>query len=228
MPSYGLSVRILDGASAALDALRGAIDRRTYIPAVGEAGKRVLLEHFSRRNQDPAAHRTGAGFGVSGGSGLYAQFARSTSWSVAAAGVTLSVGHVAARQRLLGGTIDPVHGNYLTIPARGESYGKRAREFGQSLVVLFGRNGPYALAAKTDFQRAKKSGKNAGQLQRAKKGESATHGQGGVYYWLVRSVTQVGDPDVLPPEAGPSSISAGISEQLRTWCDHAVRGQHHV
>ena len=216
MPSYG--VRIDDRCTATLKRLITAIHGREYTTPVGEAGKLVLMEHFAAKNADPSSHRTAQGFGAAP-TDLYADFARATSWEPSPAGVTLSVDHVAARQRLEGGTIKPVNSKFLTIPARSETYGKRAREFGETLMVLFGRNGPYALAAKADYERAKKSGTNKGQLQHAKKGETATHGQGGVYFFLVRSVTQPPDPTVLPAD---EKFYFGIDRALGTWLNDVL------
>lgn len=219
MPSYGVSIQ--DTASDTLQRLITAVKGREYTTPVGEAGKGVLMNHFAEKNADPKSHRTAQGFGAAPAD-LYLAFRDATAWQPSSSGVTLSVNHDAARQRLEGGKIEPVNSTYLTIPARTESYGKRAREFGQTLQVLFGRNGPYALAAKADYEREAKSGKNKGRLIRAKKGDAATHGEGGVFFWLARSATQYPDRTVLPPEDGDKSLGAGIARELKLWIDRLL------
>jgi hypothetical protein len=211
MPSYGVSIR--DTASDTIQRLISSIRGREYTTPVGEAGKRVLMDHFAQKNADPASHKAARGLGATP-SDLYADFARATTWGPSADGVTLSVTHAAARQRLEGGQIRPVSGKYLTIPARGETYGKRAREFGTTLMVLYGRNGPYALAAKADHMRRVTRGPRAGQLVPAQSGQASSYGQGGVYFWLVRQANQAPDPTVLPEEG---VFAEGIKAGLKEW-----------
>ena len=216
MPSYGVSIQ--DTASDTLQRLITAVKGREYTTPVGEAGKGVLMTHFAAKNADPKSHRTAMGFGAAP-TDLYAEFAQSTSWQPSFAGVTLSVDHVAARQRLEGGTIKPVNSTYLTIPARSESYGKRAREFGETLMVLFGRNGPYALAAKADHMRTLRRGPRAGQLVPVRGEEKGTAGAGGVYFFLVSESTQPPDPTVLPDN---EKLFKGIEASLGTWLDRLL------
>jgi hypothetical protein len=195
MPAYSVTVR--DTAVPLLRSIVGELQARSYLEPVGEAGVVALVDNFAEREAAPDAHRTAQGLGARP-LGLYGDFARATSWSTTTGGVTLQVSHPAAGQRYHGGEIRPVNSKFLTIPARGEVYGKRARESGITLKFLWGRNGPYALAAADDYAKRITRGERAGQQRRTKTGEAGNVGREGVLYWLVRSVTQRGDPRVLP------------------------------
>jgi hypothetical protein len=73
-------------------------------------------------------------------------------------GFDVDVTHVGVRLHWLGGTVRPGVGisfvtgrptRMLTIPVDAEAHGRRAKEF-ENLVVLWGRNGPWALAIAPD------------------------------------------------------------------------------
>ncbi len=123
--------------------------------------------------------------------------------------VTVSINQVGFAQRLFGGTIYPTGGRkFLTIPARSEAYGKRAGEF-KDLEILFGRGGrPVAL-----IQRQHTKIKRQGNQHGSKTVEAKTEG-GGVFFWLVRSVTQQPDPSVLPTE---EAIGEHVAADLSAW-----------
>lgn len=87
-------------------------------------------------------------------------------------GADLVINQTGFRQRLLGGTITAKRVQNLTIPAIAEAYGHRAREF-ELRFVMFGVGGAKALMSKD-------------------------RNDNRVWYWLVRSVTQQPDPDVMP------------------------------
>jgi hypothetical protein len=76
---------------------------------------------------------------------FYAAAARGVSYATGSEGVDISIHQTGIAQRYFGGTIKPVNSKYLTIPADPESYGHRAGEF-NNLMLLWGKNGPYALA----------------------------------------------------------------------------------
>jgi hypothetical protein len=218
MPAYAIQIR--DTAVPLLKSIVRELQARSFLEPVGEAGVTALVDNFAERESAPDAHRTAAGLGARP-SGLYADFARATSWSTTDAGVTVSVSHAAAAQRFHGGEIRPVNAKFLTIAARNEVYGKRARECGITLKVLYGRDGPYALAAAEDYARRVTKGQRAGQQRRPKKGEAGNVGRDGVLYWLVRSVTQRGDPRVLPTM---EQLGRRIVASLHGWLD-GIRGR---
>ncbi|MBI4027887.1 MAG: hypothetical protein HY360_23080 [Verrucomicrobia bacterium] len=109
--------------------------------------------------------------------------------------INVSINHIGIAQRYFGGEITPKKAKYLTIPARAEAYGKRAREF-DDLQILFGRGGPVALVQREQLEitlgRKRKKGD--------RKVETEEIVGGGIFYWLVKSVTQKPDPTILPPE----------------------------
>jgi hypothetical protein len=86
-------------------------------------------------------------------------------------------------------------------------------------MVIFGRNGPYALAAKTDHMRTLRRGPRAGQLVPVQGEEKGTAGQGGAYFFLARSANQPPDPTVLPEDG---KFYAGIKRSLGTWLDRLL------
>lgn len=116
-------------------------------------------------------------------------------------------------QRYRGGTIR-AKDKLLTIPARQEAYGKRAREF-DNLTVAVWRNSSGGFtkalveAEATTLKRSRRKGKT--QFK-----DSGRVG-GLVVYWLVESVTQDPDPTVLPSESE-------LSENLRTDIQEMISG----
>ncbi|MDD5676581.1 MAG: hypothetical protein PHW60_01140 [Kiritimatiellae bacterium] len=182
-----------DDASPALDRLQDSLEGPAIQESMGRAGVNLLQDHFKtladERHRDAAPHN------------FYADAARSTHHFTTHDSVILSISKTGIAQRYFGGTIKPVNAKYLTISARDETVGRRAREF-NNLEMLFGRNGPYALAERqsTDIRwRSAKAQKgwahNPGKYRYAAAG--ATRG-GGIFFWLVESVTQESDPTVLP------------------------------
>lgn len=101
--------------------------------------------------------------------------------------VRISVNQVGVRQRLLGGDINPVRAKFLTIPAIAETYGHRAADFSNLKIVrgpfltYTGRYAPLALVP-ADWTADK----------------SRPFSSNGVYFWLVRHVSQDPNPKVMP------------------------------
>lgn len=94
-------------------------------------------------------------------------------------------------------TIKPVNSKYLTIPARPEAYGRRAREFSDLVfrMVPSERGGiaPALVRAEQtafSFGRRKKDGTRSVGSIRELGGE--------VFYWLARSVHPKPHPDAVP------------------------------
>lgn len=127
---------------------------------------------------------------------------------------TVTIAHVAFRQKLEGGTIYPTGDReFLTIPATEEAYGKRAREFAALQFEMTpdpqtGRLRPALVA-----QRAVST-----LLQLGKRGFKAAASNLGVLplFWLVRSVKQAPTPGALPSDAELQQATvAGANEWAR-------------
>jgi hypothetical protein len=139
---------------------------------VGQAAQQLIKEHFEKLANDSAHHKTARSLGAQR-TGLYEEASRATQQPVLErGGVSVSINQVAIAQRYFGGTIVPVNAKFLAIPARTETYGHRPREF-KDLHPIFFKSGAAALA----------------------------DAEGGVYFWLVKSVTQSADPTVLPEDS---------------------------
>jgi hypothetical protein len=215
--TYGASVRI-DTASPTASAVVRGVARGAYRTAVGEAGKLVLIEHFAGKEAEAAgASQTTSGRRKLGHVGLYADFARSTSWQTTNDGIIISISHPAIRQRLLGGEIKPVNGKYLTLPARESMYGKRAAEAAVQLK--------YGIAYDDELQTWRKAliaesavTKEVGRARKDGTRRTKVTAEAGVYFWLVRRVSQRPDPSVLPDdelmvERSVQALSGWVEEQ---------------
>lgn len=124
--------------------------------------------------------------------GFWADAARATTAEPTDFGCVVSVSKLGFRQRYFGGVIKAKPGSYLTIPARSEFYGARARQFTNLRFVLFA-SGTAALVI--DEGGAEKitglqSSKSAGGKKSA----------GMVAFWLKKEVHQKGDPTIIPSD----------------------------
>ena len=192
-----LSIQITDRATPHLTRVEADLSSPGAKHAAGASVMLLILNHLVQLD----AERPNALGGRR--TNFYAKAGKSTSYAVNDIGATVSISAIGIAQRLFGGEIKPVNGKYLTIPARAEAYGRRAREF-DTLEVLFGKNGPYALAERghTDMKWGYK--KIKGQKKREKYRDiarSRTVAGGMIFYWLVKSVSQAPDPSVLPEES---------------------------
>jgi len=145
---------------------------------------------------------------------FFSQAAKATSATAEGGTVKVNVAHVGIRQRVEGGTIRPTNGRkFLTIPARSEAYGTRAKEH-PFLVPIFFRSGAGALveADRSDLGARDEalSGRRRGDEPAAAEFERG----GGVWFWLVKSVTQRPDPTVLPDRA---AIIGASTQALDAW-----------
>ena len=96
---------------------------------------------------------------------------------------------------------------YLALPARSEAYGMRPREFGDKLMMFWGKAGPAGLALKVATTRTKTTKKGA-------KG-STYYRPGLVEYWFSETVTQPQDRTLLPSEEEWSeSTHAGAEDWI--------------
>lgn len=179
-----MNVIITDNVSPYLERLRALVDRGGLETTIGTAAMNTIKDHL--KGLAGSRHRGGKG-------NFYADAFRSTTMEAQPGSVTITIAKLGMAQRFYGGDIRPVAGKYLTIPARDEAYGKRAREFG-NLEVLYGRNGPFALAAKEGGATVKiHRRKAAGETEKAIKKTA-----GMILFWLVKHVSQKADPTVLP------------------------------
>jgi hypothetical protein len=101
---------------------------------------------------------------------------------VSGTSATVSIVQQGIRQRYLGGPITPQKSKYLTIPAKEETYGRKAEEFPDLSVAFLGRTS---------------SGLPILALVR---GNPRISAQRDVMFWLSRGVVQDPDPTVLPTE----------------------------
>jgi hypothetical protein len=162
------------------------LDARAIAPAIAVAVVLLFQQHFltlpTNRNSWPST-------------GFWGRAARSTNYSLLSDGVDINVNQQGVRQRLEGGPINAKPGQWLTIPARSEAYGRRAREFNNLVFVLFRADLAALVESESQdvsFGRPRKDG-----TRKVTPGEERG---GGVMYWLKKSVNQNANPGVLPGE----------------------------
>jgi len=192
--SVAININIRDRATPVINQLDSKLIDDAGKHTVGTSVMRQILDHLttldSERPNALGGRRTH----------FYAQAGKSTHYEITDTGAVVSIDHIGIAQRYFGGKIEREDGGPLTIPARAEAHGRRAREF-NNLVMLWGRNGPYALAERESMdlrlRRSTKKIKGGGKAVY----KYFAHGEergGGIFYWLVKSVTQQPDPTVLP------------------------------
>ena len=131
---------------------------------------------------------------------FYWEAAKSVEGHPTTTGAEVTIDKMGLRQRWKGGDIHAIHGTYLTIPARTESYNVPAREFPGVLEFVKFRSGAKALVLTTpdsgpdDFI---DDAGNVGTRKRRRK-KRLVRGHGLVEYWLKETVHQNEDPSVLP------------------------------
>jgi len=128
--------------------------------------------------------------------------------------IRIRVNQIGVRQRLLGGDIDPVRAKFLTIPAIAETYGHRAADFGNLKIV----RGPFQMytgrlvslaLVPADWTRDK----------------STPFSSAGVYFWLVRHVSQDPNPMSCRP---PMKFSMPLYRRLTgSWQTNPEKINHH-
>lgn len=187
--SVAFDVRVHDGVSPELQRLMDRATDNGHLDAMGRSVANLVRDHLAKFN---AAHPNRMG-GTR--TNFYAQASKATSHEVTGDGAMVTVAQQGIRQRLFGGEIHPVNAKWLTIPARAEAYGHRASDFNNlRFVVLPGGGAALIEGERSDVKigRAKKDGSRSVK----KLGEAG----GGVMFWLRKSVTQEGDPDVIPSD----------------------------
>lgn len=165
--SYGLSIRIEDTASSNLASVHKAFADGRHLPEIARAAANEVKENFRvlglsrHRSAAPRSFYSGARdathSGVDGGKAYVG-----ISNGAAPYGASIAL-------RLLGGTVKPRKGKYLTIPVADEALGKRVGEF-DDLTWIFNKRTQTGVVLR----------------------------QGKVLYALTRSTTHKPDPTVLP------------------------------
>lgn len=217
MPAYGVSFG--RPANEALDRMRVGVKTPGFRKVVGTAGVQAFRDHYTAREADGSTHRTASALGARP-QGIFAQFARQTFFEDGGFSVSIVTSHPAIRQRLQGGTIRPVNGRYLTIPANSFAYGRRAREVGVDLVFAYAPRGNEttmvpALIAPDAVE------KEVGAKRKDGTRRKKTIRPAGIYYWLVRQVTQRGDPATVPTK---DAVVGMIIETTREWIEEQKKG----
>lgn len=183
------------------------------LPVAGRAVANLWRAYLVTLNSD--RHREG-------GRNFYFQASRAVTYTVVGGVLFVSNNQQGMAQRFYGGPI--VAGSngsgvkWLTLPARQEAYGHRAREF-NDLVFVKLRDDLAMLV-----QRDREAGDTARRSITRRTAETArtVAGQGGlVFYWLVKQVDQEADPTVMPTEdqirtAATTAMMAVLARAGRT------------
>jgi len=158
------------------DDMEKAVSGSDVSLVMGMAMMEVIKNHFADIAQDDTHHKTAEKLGATP-TGVYEEAGRRTDQpEVESDGVSVSIHQAAVAQRFFGGPIATKNVNWLTIPARAESYGRLAKEFEDLRFILF----PSGAAALVD--------PNEGRFNIQP------------YFWLVKHVLQPADPTVLPDD----------------------------
>lgn len=163
---------------------------------VGRAAEGAVKEHFFRLDDERENELGGKR------SHFYWEAGKNTTHSTRGDDtVVISTRKLGLRQRYFGGEIHAINGKYLTIPARSESYGVRAKDFPGKLKFVMFASGSAALVLDTpsedDYGTVDDSGNVVG-IGRKKGKKKRLKKEGLVEYWLVPYVNQQSDPSVLP------------------------------
>lgn len=188
------TVEVHDATQAILADAAARISPGVVNKLIGRAGQTFVRKHFYDLDAKRPNRLGGERVHFYGGA------AKSTTFATTADGAVISVNQTGVRQRIQGGTILPKKSKYLTIPARAEAYGKRAREFNNLKVVRFGNVLALVVADATKLSKGKKGFRAAGETG------------GGVMYWLVPKVVQKADPSVMP---NLEALRVFVLEELR-------------
>ena len=185
----------------AVDSLEGGIKSSELKRIAGMAMKEAVQQHLYAIASDAEHHRTADSLGAVR-TGLYTKAADHThDPEVEGEDVAVAIEdeNGALAQRYFGGDIAAPEGHLLTIPARTEAYGKRAREFSNLRLIMFPSGAGALVEREATVLRGGKRGARAlaGSLAGSRKGDKIG---GLLFYWLVQSVHQDPDPSILPTD----------------------------
>jgi hypothetical protein len=199
MPGARVGIEIetaeLDRLMTAASGLGEALDSDALKQAMGGAMHDTIVENFRVIALDSQHHQSAQSLGAQP-TGFYVEAQQNTQPArIQSDGVSVSIDQEGLAQRYFGGDISARPGSFLTIPARGEAYGHRAREFPFLKLIKF-PSGLYALIDSAEEQH-----------------------EGSVWYWLVRSVHQQADPSILPTDEQiiGAAIAAGSEYVDQVW-----------
>lgn len=139
--------------------------------------------------------------------GFWEQAARATRWEPQGDSIKIIVDKIGVRQRYFGGVIRPVNASALTIPISPLSYGKTAKDFPGSFllmtkkggyIVMYGGEGPRSSGPKVKGKRGR--------------GRTAQRATLIFLFKLSGGVYQAPNPNVLPT---PAEYRATIFEAAR-------------
>ena len=219
--SGGISLTIRSEALAEAEAIMTTFVKKISRPEllfdVGRAAQQIIKGHFEQLANDEAHHKTARGLGAKR-TGFYARAANAVQQPQLEGTdeVSVSIDHQGLAQRLFGGDIVPTGKQWLTIPARTESYGRSAGEFSNLRFILFPSTGSAALVADSEHivEGEGFRDKLPGGTKRAGK-KTIKHSEELVYFWLVKQVHQQADPTVLPREEEIiDAMTANVNAQL--------------
>jgi hypothetical protein len=203
MPSITLDIR--DDITPANRRLIGGL--RSVNPVIGTAVKKLFQDRFLALGSNKRGFPT---------TNFWPRAAKATNYQVLPDGVLITVSQQGVRQRLFGGEIHAVNKKYLAIPATAEAYGKSPREFSNLQFFRTKRGG--GLKARREVAQLVGQiggGKNKGKT----KNIGSVLGEV-VLFWLVKSVHQEPDPDVIPSEV---QIRDTITVIVQDVVDRAMR-----
>jgi hypothetical protein len=212
---YGLTIS--DRATPAVDQLSDLVQGPRIANRYTGAVARLIVANFRMLDTERANSMGGKR------THFYANAAKGTNWRNDDSTGTITIHAAGIAQRLFGGTIKPVKGKFLAIPARAEAYGKSPREF-DDLEPHFGEHGGALVqrqSQRLSFVKENRRYERGGRgFTRAKAG--ATEG-GGVFFWLVKSVTQLPDFTVLPtPEDMHTAGKLAVADLIRSVMDTKI------
>ena len=146
---FTISVSIpKDTATPALQRLKAGLEPDKLLPILGRSVNNAIRENFDALEATRPNKLGGAR------THYYSGARAGTSFVVESDAAIVGIRQVGIRLRYYGGTVEAGRSisqfsgkptKYLTIPVTPEAYGHRAADF-PDLVVLWGRNGPFALA----------------------------------------------------------------------------------
>lgn len=199
-------MKITVDVRTALSAL-GTLTSSTTIPRLGAvAGRAVVNQVRSHLIQYNAGHANKLG---GKRTNFYVQAARSTQMEARFYGADVSINHLGFRLQYQGGTVRPVKGRYLTIPAVPEAHAKLAGEFADLEFAMAPRGGRMVPALVEARQTRIKITKGKRGMS-VKPLESSTGTK--VIYWLVRKATIPPHVDALPTSAELSTAAVAAVE----------------
>lgn len=199
----------------------GSYGRQRVLEAMGAEVRLNLIEHFTELDQDSVHHRWATQLGAAS-THFYESAMRGVQLPQVEGddSVSVSINSEGIAQRYLGGPIEAKNKKWLTIPAIAEAYGKRAGSFNNLQFIPLGPELAALVERTPQSPRQTKVAANGAVVPTEEKSI-----KGRVFYWLKKSVTQAGDPSVLPTddEMSARAVAAG-QEALAQMNSHSGTG----